>query len=68
MRVFAHRSGLAFSALVEALRRPHIHAVVIPSVGPFSHFSGMYRATRTVTETETDADVFIMSDRSGSTR
>jgi hypothetical protein len=57
--------GAAFSALVEALRRPHIHAVVIPSPGHFSRFGGMYHAMRTVIETETGADVLVMSDRSG---
>jgi hypothetical protein len=59
------REGAAFSALIEALRRPHIHAVVIPSPGHFSRFGGMYRAMRTVIETETGADVLVMSDRSG---
>jgi hypothetical protein len=59
------REGAAFSALVEALRRPHIHAVVIPSPGHFSRFGGMYQAMRTVIETETGADVLVMFDRSG---
>lgn len=35
------RAGAAFSALVKALRRPHIHAIVIPSPGRFSRFGGM---------------------------
>lgn len=34
------REGAAFSALVDALRRPHIHAVVIPSTPHFSRFGG----------------------------
>jgi hypothetical protein len=59
------REGAAFSAMVKALRRPHIHAVVIPSRGHFSRFDGMYRGMCTVIETETGADVLVMSDRSG---
>jgi len=62
------REGAAFSALVEALRRPHIHAVVIPSPGHFSRFGGMYRAMRTGIETETGADVLVMSDKPGGVR
>jgi hypothetical protein len=59
------REGAAFSAMVKALRRPHIHAVVIPSPGHFSRFDGMYRAMCTVIETATGADVLVMSARSG---
>jgi hypothetical protein len=59
------RERAAFSAMVKALRRPHIQAVVIPSLGHFSRFGGMYRAMRTVIETETGAEVLVMSDRSG---
>jgi hypothetical protein len=62
------REGAAFSALVEALRRPHIHAVVIPSTGHFSRFGGMYEAMRTMIKTETGADVLVMSDRLGGAR
>jgi hypothetical protein len=57
------REGAAFSALLEALRRPHIHAVVIPSPEHFSRFGGMYQAMRTVIQMETGADVLVMSDR-----
>jgi hypothetical protein len=56
------REGAAFRALVEALRHPHIHAVVIPSPGHFSCFGGMYQAMRALIETETGADVLIMTD------
>lgn len=59
------REGTAFSALVEALRRPHIHAVVIPSPGHFSRFGGIYHAMRTVIETETGADVLVMIEGPG---
>ena len=59
------REGAVFSALVEALRRPHIHAAVIPSLGHFSRFGVMYRAMRTVIETETGADVLVRSDKPG---
>jgi hypothetical protein len=54
--------GAAFSALVEALRRPHIHAVVFPSAGHFSRFGGRYRAMCAVIETETGTDVLVMSN------
>jgi hypothetical protein len=57
------REGAVFRALVEALRRPHIHAVVIPSPGHFSCFGGMYQAMRALIEAETGADVLIMTDR-----
>jgi hypothetical protein len=56
------REGAAFSALVEALRRPHIHAVIIASPGHFSRFGGMYQAMRTVIQMETGADVLVMSN------
>lgn len=56
------REGAAFSLLVEALRRPHIHAVIIPTPGHFSRFDGMYQAMRSLIETETGAHVLIMTD------
>jgi hypothetical protein len=62
------REGAAFSALLEALRRPHIHAVVIPSPGHFSRFGGMYLAMCTVIQMETGADVLVISDRSRGVR
>ena len=58
------REGAAFSALVEALRRPHIHALVIPSPGHFCRFGGMYRAMRTAIET----DVLVVYDKPGGAR
>lgn len=57
------REGAAFHALVEALRRPHINTVIIPTPEHFSRFGGMYRAMRTVIEVETGADVLIMSTK-----
>jgi hypothetical protein len=62
------REGAAFDALVEALRRPHIHAVVIPSPEHFSRFGGMYRAMRTVIGAETSADVLVVSNGPGNAR
>ena len=59
------RQGAAFDALIEALRRPHIHAVLIPSPQHFSRFGGMYRAMCTVIDIETGADILIMRSRSG---
>ncbi|MGH4011633.1 MAG: hypothetical protein ACRDTH_26295 [Pseudonocardiaceae bacterium] len=56
------REGAAFCALVEALRRPHIHAVIIPTPEHFSRFGGMYRAMCAVINVETGADVLIMSN------
>jgi hypothetical protein len=55
------REGAAFSVLVEALRRPHLHTVIIPTPEHFSRFGGMYRAMRTVIEVETGGDVLVMS-------
>lgn len=61
------REGAAFRALVEALRRPHITNVTIASPKHFSRF-GLYRAMRTLIETETGAHVLVVSDRSGGAR
>lgn len=60
--------GAVFSVLVEALRRPHIHAVVIPSPGQLCRFGGMYRARCTLIETETGAKMLVTSDRPRSAR
>ncbi|HUR02167.1 MAG TPA: hypothetical protein VM347_06495 [Nonomuraea sp.] len=78
LSAFAHRSGLtltdiyteplhvfrrsAFGALIEALRRPEICAVVAPSPEHLSEFDGIYQAMRTLIELETCAEVVIMSD------
>jgi hypothetical protein len=61
----ASREGAAFRALIEALRRPHIHTVIIPAPEHFSRFGGMYQAMRAVIDMETGADVLIMSNRGG---
>lgn len=62
------RERAAFRALVEALRRAHIHAVAIPSSGHFSRFDGIYQAMRILIETETGTRVLAVSDRLGSAR
>ncbi|MEV6156221.1 hypothetical protein AB0L53_38345 [Nonomuraea sp. NPDC052129] len=78
MRAFAHRSGLelvsvytepphvfrraAFGALIEALRRSDICAVVVPAPKHLSEFDGIYRAMRTLIELETRSEVVIMSE------
>ncbi|MGH3751865.1 MAG: hypothetical protein ACRDRP_04055 [Pseudonocardiaceae bacterium] len=59
------REGAAFRALVEALRRPHLHTVIIPTQWHFSRFYGMYRAMCAVIGMETGADVLIMSGMGG---
>lgn len=61
------REGAAFSALVEALRRPHINTVII-SAEHFSRFKGMHQAMLTVIGMETGADVLIMSSSSEGVR
>jgi hypothetical protein len=61
----ASREGAAFRALVEALRRSRINAVIIPAPEHFSRFGGVYRAMRTVIDVETGADVLIMSSMGG---
>lgn len=61
----ASREGVVFSALVEALRRPHIQAVVVPGREHFSRFAGLFRAMCTVIEVETRADVLVMSHHGG---
>jgi hypothetical protein len=53
--------GTASSALVNALHRPHLHAVVVRSQEHFSRFGGMYRPMCTVIKSETDADIPVMS-------
>nr|MDQ3763021.1 hypothetical protein [Actinomycetota bacterium] len=55
----------AFRALVEVLRRPHIHTVIIPAPEHFSRFDGMYQAMRAIIDMETGADVLIMSNKGG---
>jgi hypothetical protein len=51
------REGAAFRAPVEALRRSHIHTVIISTPEHFSRFGGMYRAMCAVIDMETGADV-----------
>jgi hypothetical protein len=55
------REGAASRALVVALRRSHIHAVVIPSQEHFSRFGGMHRPMCTVIKMKTGADVPVIS-------
>jgi hypothetical protein len=57
--------GAAFSALVEALHRPHINTVIIPTPEHFSWFGGMYRAMCTVIDMENGAAVLTMSNVGG---
>jgi hypothetical protein len=59
------REGTAFRALIEALRRPHITTVIIPTPEHFSRFGGMYRAMCALINVETGADVLIMSNKGG---
>jgi hypothetical protein len=56
----ASRAGAAFSALVEALRRPHITTVIIPAEH-FARLAGLHRAMCTAIAVQTGADVLIMS-------
>lgn len=56
----ASREGAAFSALMAALRRPHITTVIVPAEH-FARLHGMYRAMCTAIAVETAADVLIMS-------
>lgn len=49
------RDRAAFPALIEALRRPHINTVIIPTPEHFSRFDG------TAIAVETGADIVIMS-------
>ncbi|MGH3995937.1 MAG: hypothetical protein ACRDTJ_00555, partial [Pseudonocardiaceae bacterium] len=55
------RAGAAFSALIDVLRSPHIHAAVIPVTGAFlplrRHVPGNVHRDRD----ETGVDVLIMS-------
>jgi hypothetical protein len=57
----ASREGTAFSALVEALRRPHISTVIIPAEH-YIRLRGIHRATCTAIAVETCAALLIMSD------
>jgi hypothetical protein len=61
----ASREGAAFRALVEALRRPHIRTVIIPTPEHFSRFGGMYRPMCTAIAVETGADIVMMSECGG---
>ena len=61
----ASREGAAFRALVEALRRPHIRTVIIPTPEHFSRSGGMYQAMCTTIAGETSADIAMMSECGG---
>ncbi|WP_433517747.1 recombinase family protein [Nonomuraea sp. CA-143628] len=77
LSAFATRSGLdlvdiytdrhpfrrsAFGALLHALRRPDITAVVIPAPRHLSEFDGIYRGMRMLIEVETRCEVVVMDD------
>lgn len=50
----------AFMVMVNALRRPGVTGVLIPSLAHFSRFPGVHEAMRTLIELETGARVFVM--------
>jgi hypothetical protein len=56
----ASREGAAFSALMAALRRPHITTVIVPAEH-FARLHGMYRAMCTAIAVETCADLLIVA-------
>ncbi|MEU6795518.1 hypothetical protein ABZ907_27820 [Nonomuraea wenchangensis] len=76
LRGFAARAGLdlvdiytdehayrrpAFGELLQALCRPEVNAVIIPTTEHLSEFDGIYQAMRALIEIETSADVWVMS-------
>lgn len=50
----------AFLTMVDALRRPDMYGVLIPSLCHFSRFPGVQQAMRAVIEVETGARVLVM--------
>jgi hypothetical protein len=52
----------AFVAMVDALRRPDMYGVLIPSLCHFSRFPGVQQAMRGLIEVETGARVLIMEN------
>ncbi|MER7366899.1 hypothetical protein [Nonomuraea wenchangensis] len=76
LRGFAARAGLdlvdiytdrhayrrpAFGELLQALCRPEVNTVIIPTPEHLSEFDGIYQAMRALIEMETGADVLVMS-------
>ncbi|MEV0627296.1 hypothetical protein [Nonomuraea wenchangensis] len=76
LRGFAARAGLdlvdiytdrhayrrpAFGELLQALCRPEVNTVIIPTPEHLSEFDGIYQAMRALIEIETGADVLVMS-------
>ncbi|MGW2144324.1 hypothetical protein ACWCOT_08455 [Nonomuraea bangladeshensis] len=76
LRGFAARAGLdlvdiytdrhayrrpAFGELLQALCRPEVSTVIIPTPEHLSEFDGIYQAMRALIEIETGADVLVMS-------
>jgi len=51
-----------FSALVDALRRPGVYGVLIPSLSHFSRFAGMRQAMCTLIQLETGVRVLVMNE------
>ncbi|MFG1615081.1 hypothetical protein ACGFI3_20160 [Nonomuraea wenchangensis] len=51
----------AFGELLQALCRPEVNAVIIPTPEHLSEFDGIYQAMRALIEIETGADVLVMS-------
>ena len=49
-----------FSALVDALRRPGVYGVLVPSLDHLSRFSGVRHAMCTLIQVETGARVLVM--------
>ncbi|MEU6715400.1 hypothetical protein ABZ897_28380 [Nonomuraea sp. NPDC046802] len=52
----------AFLALIQTLRSPHVHAVVIPAPWHLSEFDGIYRGMRMLIEGETRSEVVIADE------
>lgn len=50
-----------FSALVDALRRPGVYGVLVPSLDHLSRFSGVRHAMCTLIQLETGARVLVMN-------
>ncbi|MEV0595984.1 hypothetical protein [Nonomuraea cavernae] len=57
----------AFGELLQALCRPDVTVVVIPTSEHLSEFDGIYQAMRALIEIETGADVLVMSHKSEAT-
>jgi len=51
-----------FSALVDALKRPGVYGVLVPSLDHFSRFPGVRQAMCTLTQLETGVRVLVMNN------